>query len=894
MWVLGSGLLAASLAVVQDSTVVQGSTVVQDSTLVHAGGSTPPQVTAARAGRAPVLDGYLDETVWQAAAPVTGFRRDRPGDGLPAAERTEVRVAYTETALYVGARMFDRDPTRISRLRGRRDSFMQPNDQFLVQIDSYHDHRSAFIFGVTPAGGRNDLIAPNDGFRGMDAGWDPVWDAATRIDSLGWVAEVRIPFSQLRFPGGEDAARAWGINFRRDILHAGEAVDWAWRPSTEAGLASTFGHLLGLEGLPRPGRLEVLPYALARGSFDQRASPSNPFDDGSVYGGSMGLDLKYGLTSGLTLDATVNPDFGQVEADPAVVNLTAFETFFEERRPFFVEGAGVFGFGGVESLRFFYSRRVGQRPALFARGAGQYVDQPTASRILGAAKLSGRTKSNWLVGFLTAMTRQEKARLTAGAGSPVLEAPVDPRSNTTALRIRKDLNAGESYVGAIATAVARNLSHEAFGGLRDRAVVGGTDFRHRFANRAYELQGWAGASYVRGSPEAMARAQRSSVRYYQRPDQEYAILDSTRTSLAGYGGELSIRKVSGEWLYGLEGSVISPGFEMNDAGFQTIADVYALVANVARRWVEPGRWFRSSRVGVNVAEMRNFGRSAFNRRISANASGQTHGFRSLRASVGYGFGVSDHRATRGGPAMASPASWNGSASVTGDARNRVSGTLSVAYSRDAEGSYSASAAPGVFGRGEGWFSWSVRPRLARSRSAAFYVAQAADPAALATYGRRYVFAQLEQSSIDVTARVDMALTPTMTLQLYAQPFAATGDYEAFGALTAPGTFDFLRYGSGPATISRSEGRYAVDADGPSGPAATVSFRDPDFRVRSFRSNVVLRWEYLPGSTLYLVWSQDRADAATDPSLGGPGDLARLFTDPMRNVLLVKASYWLNF
>ena len=884
--------LGAAFVLLQAAAV--GQAVPPDSSLLHANGSMPPAVTAVRAARPPELDGYLDEPAWQAAVPVTGFRRDRPGDGLPAAERTEVKVVYTETALYVGARMFDRDPARISRLRGRRDSFIQSNDQFLVLIDSYHDHRSAFIFGVTPAGGRNDLVAPNDGFQGMDAGWDPVWDVATRIDSLGWVAEIRIPFSQLRFPGAEDAAQAWGINFRRDILHVGEAVDWAWRPSTETGLASTFGHLLGLEDIPRPGRLEVLPYALAQGDFDQRANPANPFNDGSVYGGSVGLDLKYGLTSGLTLDATVNPDFGQVEADPAVVNLTAFETFFEERRPFFVEGAGVFGFGGVESLRFFYSRRVGQRPALFARGAEQYVDQPTASRVLGAAKLSGRTRSNWLVGFLTATTRQEKARLTAGAGSPVLESPVDPRSNITALRVRKDVNAGDSYVGAIATTVMRDLSHEAFSGLRDRAIVGGTDFLHRFSNRTYELQGWAGASYVRGSSQAMARAQRSSVRYYQRPDQEYATLDPDRTSLAGYGGEMSLRKVSGEWLYGLEGSVISPGFEMNDAGFQTIADVYALVANVARRWVEPGRWFRSSRIEVNVAEMRNFGHLAFNRRVSASANGQTHGFRSLRASLGHGFGVWDHRATRGGPAMASPATWNGSVSVTGDSRNRVSGTVSLTYSRDAEGSYSISARPGVLGRGEGWFSWSLRPRLTRSRSAAFYVTQAADATAVATYGRRYIFAELARSSIDVTARMDMALTPTMTLQVYAQPFAATGTYDDFGALAAPRTFDFLRYGTGAATISRSEGRYETDADGPAGPAVAVSFRDPDFRVRSFRSNVVLRWEYLPGSTLYLVWSQDRADAATDPRLGGPGDLTRLFSDPMRNVFLIKASYWLNF
>ena len=862
-----------------------------DSALTHSNGDVPPTVTAVRADPAPVLDGLLDDAVWQMAVPVTGFRRDRPGDGLPAAEKTEVRVAYTDDALYVGARMYDRDPSRISLLRGRRDSFMQPNDLFLIQLDSYHDHRTTFVFGVTPAGGRNDLVAPNDGFEGMDAGWDPVWDAATRVDSLGWVAEMRIPFSQLRFREGD--RQVWGVNFRRDILHAGEAVDWAWRPSTESGLASSFGHLLGLEGVRRPERLEVLPYAVTRASFDQRANPASPFDDGSVYGGAMGLDLKYGLTGGLTLDATVNPDFGQVEADPAVVNLTAFETFFEERRPFFVEGAGLFGFGGLEGLRFFYSRRVGQRPALSARGRGPFVDQPTQSTILGAAKISGRTDSGWVVAFMNATTQRENARVTEGAGAVVAEVPVDPLSNITALRLRRDLREGDSYLGMIATGVGRNLNHDAFVGLRDRAFTGGVDFLHRFANRTYSLQGWLGGSHIGGSPQAMQRAQYSSVRYYQRPDQDYVSFDPNRTSLDGYAGELAFRKIAGEWLYGFEASMISPGFEMNDAGFQTIADIYSLTMGGTRRWVEPGRYFRSASLTLGGSERRNFGNLVFQREISLRGNGQTMGFQSLRGSLRYGMETLDHRTTRGGPAMTRPANWGGNLWFNTDGRRRVAGGMSVNFSGDAEGSYSISAGPMLFGRGEGLFSWNVRPSLRKSRNAAFYVTQADDPAAHATFGRRYVFAELEQHAIDVTIRMDLAITPRMTLQVYGQPFVATGDYENFMALSAPRTYDFHRYGQGGATIERSDAVYTADIDG-GGPADPIRFLNPDFRTRSFRSNVVLRWEYLPGSTLFLVWSQDRADWIRDPAFDGVGDLQRLFSDPMRNVLLVKASYWLDF
>ncbi len=885
---LDSALILAAAVVVQSPRHAHPAA---DSSLIHTDGVVPPTVTAVRADPAPILDGVLNDPVWLRAVSVTGFRRDRPGDGNPAAEKTEVRVAYTDDALYVGARMYDRDPSRISRLRGRRDSFMQPNDQFLIQLDSYHDHRTAFVFGVTPAGGRNDLVAPNDGFQGMDAGWDPVWDAVTRVDSLGWTVEIRIPFSQLRFQAGD--RQVWGVNFRRDILHAGEAVDWAWRPATESGLSSTFGHLVGLEGVRRPERLEVLPYAVTRASFDQRADPASPFDDGSVYGGAVGLDLKYGLTGGLTLDATVNPDFGQVEADPAVVNLTAYETFFEERRPFFVEGAGLFGFGGLEGLRFFYSRRAGQRPALSARGRGTFVDQPARSTILGAAKISGRTGSGWVVAFMNATTQHETARVTGGAGSAVAEVPVDPLSNITALRLRRDLRDGESYIGMIATGVGRDLNHDAFAGLRDRAVTGGVDFLHHFANRTYSLQGWLGGSYIGGTPQAMQRAQYSSVRYYQRPDQNYLRIDPDRTSLGGYASEVALRKIAGEWLYGFEASMISPGFEMNDAGFQTIADIYALTLGGTRRWLEPGRYFRSANLTLAGSERRNFGNLIFHRGITLRGGGQTVGFQSLRGSLRYEMENLDHRATRGGPAMTSPSNWGGNLWFNTDGRRRVSGGLAVNYSADAEGSYAISGGPALFGRGEGLFSWSVRPSFRKSRSAAFYVTQGSDPAAHATFGRRYVFAALEQSAIDITIRIDLAITPRMTLQAYGQPLAAAGDYKNFMALDAPGTFDFLRYGEGSGTIERSGDGYIADADG-AGPAQPVRFLNPDFRTRSFRSNVVLRWEYLPGSTLFLVWSQDRADWVHDPAFDGVGDLRHLFSDPMRNVFLIKASYWLDF
>ena len=862
-----------------------------DSTLTHRNGYTPPAVTAVRAATAPVLDGRLDDAVWQIASPITGFRRDRPGDGNPAGERTEVRVAFTDDALYIGARMYDEHPGEISELRGRRDSFMQANDQFQVQIDSYHDHRTAFVFGVTPAGGRNDLVAPNDGYQGIDAGWDPVWTAATRVDSLGWVAEMQIPLSQLRFREAE--SQVWGINFRRDIFHLGEGVTWSWRPPTEPGWTSQFGHLLGLEGIRRPGRLEILPYAVSNTSYDQRADPASPFDDGSVTAGNAGIDLKYGLTNGLTLDATFNPDFGQVEADPAVVNLSAFETRFEERRPFFVEGSGLFGFGGMRGLDFFYSRRVGQRPALSAYGRGAHVDQPQASTILGAAKITGRTESGLIVAFMNATTQREMARFTDGADMPIGEAPINPLSNMTAVRIRKDMREGNTLIGAIATGVVRDLDDEAFTGLRDRAFAGGVDFLHRFANRTYSLSGWAAGSYVHGDATSMLRAQLSPVRYYQRPDQNYVSLDPERTSLMGFAGQLSFGKEAGEWTYGFEGSMVSPGFEMNDGGFQTIGDFFAISGGGGRRWTEPGKVFRGASVNLYGSESRNFGNQIIGRGLYLEANGQTNGFRSFRLRSNFRFRSLDTRSTRGGPGLLSPMNWNANLNMSGDGRNRISGSVNLNYSGDEEGSYGVTLAPSIRGRGEGWLSWNIGPRVSRSWTPAFYVAQVPDPLAGRTWSRRYLFAELERTSVSATVRVDVAVTPVVTLQVYAQPFLSTGDYEGFSALKTPGTYDFLHYGQNGSTVLLSDEFYSVDADGP-GPGRTIRFPNPDFRVRSFRSNVVLRWEYLPGSTLFVVWAQDRFGQAREAGIDGIDDLRDLLNDPMRNVLVVKASYWLDF
>ncbi|MEK6769055.1 MAG: DUF5916 domain-containing protein, partial [Gemmatimonadota bacterium] len=514
-------------------------------TLRHTHGRTPPVATALRVpGGVIRIDGRFDDPAWAQAEPITAFTQVVPHEGDPATERTEVRIVYDDDAIYVAARMFDSDPHGVRTQLARRDAFTEA-DQFRVAFDSYHDHNTSFGFSVNPSGVKLDVQIGQDGFS-YDQGWDPVWDVATTRDSLGWTAEMRIPLSQLRFPQAE--TQVWGINLFRSIQRKAEDVVFAWSPRTDRGYASFFGHLFGLSQLPQPRRLEVLPYITAREERIDPGTTGNPFNDGSREIASAGLDLKYGLTSNLTLDATINPDFGQVEADPAFVNLSAFEQFFGERRPFFIEGADIFRFGGQQ---YFYSRRIGRSPQGFADSRGGYVDQPQNATILGAAKLSGRTGGGWSIGLLEAATAREFA--TVDSAGTRFQDEVEPFTNYLVARGKRDFHGGSTQIGFIATAVNRSIDDSRLDFLRTSAHAGGFDFGHRFSHNRYNFTGSVGFSRIAGDTLAIQLAQRSSARYYQRPDADYVEYDPTRTSLSGWTASLRLGKEAGRYQFGIFG-----------------------------------------------------------------------------------------------------------------------------------------------------------------------------------------------------------------------------------------------------------------------------------------------------------------------------------------------------
>ncbi len=593
---------------------------VDSSLLRHADGREPT-VTAVRVDRAPVVDGRLDDPVWNLAPAVTDFRQTDPDEGAPVSEATAVRVLYDGTAVYVGARLFDSAPARIVRRLARRDASTH-SDEFRVFLDSYHDRRTAFEFIVNAAGVKKDVLIGDDGDFD-DASWDPVWEAATSVDSLGWTAEIRIPLSQLRFSKAQE--QVWGVHFVRWIERKQEQALFPFIDKKENGLVSRFADLEGIRHVGSPKRLELLPYAVGRGTYLTPRNPGNPFERPASYDPGAGADVKYGMSSSLTLDATLNPDFGQVEVDETFVNLTAFEQFLEEHRPFFVEGTEIFNFGsnggGATNFSgrplYFYSRRIGREPQGKPESSGDFEDMPTSTTILGAAKLSGRPAGGWSVGVLDALTARERATVFDATARTYARDEVEPPANYFAGRVRRDLDAGNTSFGLLATAMDRWTDSPALDVLPTRAYAGGLDFFRRWGSKTYSLAGSVGASYIGGDPAAIRQAQRSSNRYYQRPDASSFRYDPTRNSLAGVSADLYFNKVAGAWRWGIAGSATSPGFEVNDLGFQKRVDQISAAAALGHRWTRPGKVFRQASAYLQVAPSWNYDGDAIDRTVKA-------------------------------------------------------------------------------------------------------------------------------------------------------------------------------------------------------------------------------------------------------------------------------------
>jgi len=825
------------------------------------------------------MDGRLTEAAWARADSATGFRQTRPSPGTPASRRTVARILYDDDHIYVGARMYD-DPDSIAAQVLGRDGFGY-TDRFIASLGSYNNDRNAFRFRVSPAGSRVDGTLSDD--TDDDTSWDGVWTAKTNIDSLGWTVEIRIPLSQLRYATiPEDETATWGLNFKRDIARRSESASWAPLDPNVDRTVSLYGSLRGLCGLTATRNLEVQPYTVGR---LERPATSTALRDETEWSARVGGDVRYGLTPNVSLRATINPDFGQVEADPSRINLSAFETFFPEKRPFFVEGADIFDV--QQAPRLFYSRRIGRRPQGTLPDSADVSTMPDRTSILGAAKLTGRTGGDWEIGILDAVTAQEEATILDESGDRATPV-VEPTTHYGVARARKNLRGGRSTLGGIVTATNRpTLEPRLADEMHRAAYTGGLDGRHRFADETYEVSGSLLASQVRGTPAALLQTQTSAAHYFQRPDADHVSVDSSRTRLSGWSSGAELEKISGRWRWSTSLRAETPGFEINDLGFLRRSDEMSASGGLSYFRAEEGTTFRRIRGEVFQYNGWSFGGEPTDRFLFYLLGGTFRNNHSVNVNGQVQLSTLSMTALRGGPALRENGSANVGLNYSSDRRDVLQVGLSANY-RTAFGTdgYSYSLRPELRWRPTSRSTVSLQPRLSASRNPSQYVETVTQAGQT-----EYVFGTIRRRTLAVTTRASYTFSPEITLQVYAQPFIGTGDYSAFATVDRPNAdafadrFDLL---GDRASFDATDDTYRVDADRDG--QTDYSFGDPDFTFQQLRSTVVFRWQYRPGSNLYLVWNRGRTLSRGVADFAPADGLSELFRGGA-NTFAVKMDFW---
>jgi len=818
---------------------------------------------AIRATTAPVIDGDLNDAVWQSAPEITGFTQHDPDDGKPATQKTTVKVAYDDQAIYIAAKMEDSKP--VTTLLGRRDNNLE-SDWFRIYIDAQHDRLTGASFWVNPSNVQFDKALYNDIYD--DSSWDAVWKSAAKIVPGGWVVEVKIPYSQLRFPDRPN--QTWGINFARRIA-SNKEMDWLVNtPKGQSGTVSRFADLAGIEGIHPERSLEVVPYGVARSDLATQVPSADPYTRAAAYDMDAGVDVRYGITSNLRLTGTINPDFGQVEVDPAVLNLSQFETFFPEKRPFFTEGASVFNFGnGPANFRasfnfyppsFFYSRRIGRSPQGTSSIAYDYLDAPTQTTILGAAKITGRVGNGWSVGVLDALTDRERARYQLG--DLRFSQQVEPMTNYLVGRTTKEY--GNSRIGLLFTGVDRRVPGE-LSFLRSGAHALGVDGYTKFHKNDWLWEWLVGGTKVDGSKQAISATQESPAHGYNRPDADYLHEDPNRTSMTGVGWRTMVAKQTGRWrpIIGFAG--YTPGYETNDIGFMPRADEITshFVINYVNETVTDH--FRDREFWVGKYQNWNFGHDLLANGLFGNWYLGLKNYWSVNGWGGVEGAVLDDRKTRGGPLGARSGNRDVGIELVSDSRKKLSFDGVVERWRATDSSHSTWLQVSAVYRPAMGLTLTLTPAYTRAYTYAQYVSSIPDPRATATYGAHYVFSGINQATFELGTRADWTVSSTLSLQLYLQPFIAAGDYHDFRELARPRSRDYVPY----------------NYDG-----------NPDFDFRSLRGSAVVRWEFRPGSALYVVWNENRADTQPFGNFRLRRDFSALRSAPSNDVFLVKVSYWL--
>jgi hypothetical protein len=843
-------------------------------------------MTAWVKGDAPQIDGLGTDLAWEQVDWGGGdFRQLNPDKGKPASVQTKFKILYDAKNLYVLVRCLDPEPDKIVRRMSRRDSF--EGDMVEINIDSYNDKRTAFSFTASVSGVKGDEYVSNNG-DDWDEGWDPIWYLATSIDSEGWIAEFRIPLSQLRFADMEELI--WGIEFTRIFFRKQERSLWQYIPPDAGGWVHLFGNLRGIKGIKPQKQLEIQPYVVAQTeSFEKEEG--NPYRTGHHSSTNFGLDAKIGITSDITLDLTVNPDFGQVEADPSQVNLSAFELFFQERRPFFLEGNNILNFpvSQFNNNNLFYSRRIGRQPQTGAdpdhHGAdnvNEYVKPNSRSTILGAFKLTGKNKKGFSWGVLESLTQLEHAEIDSLGERRKVQ--IEPLTNYFVARAQQDINKGNTIIGAIFTSTNRQIKDDRLNWLHTDAYTGGLDFVHNWKKRTYYLSAKGLFSHVKGSAEAISNTQLSSERFFQRPDNYHTEYDPNRTSLTGTSGQLVVGKKSGNIISDLGVVWQSPELELNDVGFMSQTDDITQWFWMQFRQLQPKGITRWRRFNINQNQQYDFGGRIIRSSYNINGHAQWKNYFNNGGGITYQVHNSSNADLRGGPSIKYPGSLYFWTYMSSDFRKKLFAEVNVEFQRG-DDNWARYNFIGLDLRYQpiNALNITISSSLFQSVNEMQYVATADENG-----NPKYVVGKIEQTVARIAIRATYMITPNISVQYWGQPFGTSGRYSGYKLITNSRANTYEGRFNALTNMTLTDGSYYVDEDGNGMP--NYSFGQPDFNFGQFRSNMVIRWEYIPGSTVFLVWTRERNGAFYDDTHAEHSSYSFDFDEKGHNIFLLKFTY----
>ncbi len=835
------------------------------------------------------IDGILNEPVWTNAQWNQEFEMYIPYDNKKASQPTQFAILYDQDFVYVAIKALDSEPALISKRLTRRDDL--DGDYLGVQFDSYNDKQTSYCFNVSAAGTKSDAFISNDG-DSQDNSWNPIWWVETTVTNEGWVAEMKIPFSQFRFVNSYE--QTWGIQIERYIQRSEETSLWQAKQRNDPGWVHHFGKMNGLVDIQPKKTFDLYPYAVANySSYPQEEG--NPYADGSDWKGNMGLDGKVGLTNNLTLDFTINPDFGQVEADPSSVNLSGFELFFEEKRPFFIEGNNIinfplmFGDGDLAWDNLFYSRRIGRNPHNYPElDSAEYAKVPDATKILGAAKITGRSKNGLSIGIMESVTAKESAEITYNQDQ-TREETVEPATNYSVVSIQKDFGGGNTLLSGMVTSTNRLIDEEQLDYLHTNAYTAGLDFTKYWKDKTYFFTAKGAFSYVQGSTQALINTQESPTHLFQRPDAKHVKMDSTRTSLPGYGGNVNFGKSGGGRLSYIAAIYFkSPGLELNDVGFVRHSDDIISILWAGYRINEPFSIFK--RMGININHWSSFDFGGTYLGMGGNTNLNVTFKNNYRSSFGVNVNTDELSTSqlRGGPAYRMPGNTNLWGFVGSDYRKKLSIALFGNYSQGFENYYQSSSYELEITY-KPWYNieFGLAPSISQDFNEQQYVTESSyngDP--------RYILASIDQRVVSASLRVNVNLTPDISIQYWGQPFFATGAYNEYKMVTDSKNDSyhdrFHIYPEETIHLNNETQEYEIDESGDGSP--DYGFSKPDFNTKVFLSNLVARWEYRPGSVLFLVWSQNRYNETNDPDMQFATNVTNMFNFQPQNTFLIKLSY----